>query len=146
MKIDNGVALALDFNVRVADNVELAQPPFFFEVESAVAVYEAIHGRFGFYLAVETAIQLRGVLSVINALAVDIRGEITANLVRCHAPPLVYRLAQKLYRLDFKSRLENLHLALGVHYLQRILFASLRVRLCTLEKRLYALNHSRLLP
>lgn len=146
MKIDNGVAIALDFNVRVPHNVKLAEPPLLFKVESAVAVYEAIYGRFGFYLAVKAAIKLGGVLSIINAIAVQIRRKITANLVRCHAPPLVYRLAQKLYRLDFKSRLENLHLALGVHYLQRILFASWRVRLCTLEKRLYALNHSRLLP
>lgn len=111
MKIDKRISLSLDFNVRVADNVELAQPTLLFEVEGAVAVDEAIHGRFGFYLAVKAAIKLGGVLSVINALAVQIRRKIAANLVRCHAPPFVDGFAQKLYRLDFKSGLENLHLA-----------------------------------
>ena len=63
MKINERAALALDFNVRVAYNVQFAEPPFFFKVQHAVAVDEAIHGRFGFYFAVKAAVKLGGVLS-----------------------------------------------------------------------------------
>lgn len=97
MKINERAALALDFNVRVSDHVQLAHTPLFFEIQTTVAVDEAIDCRFGSYRAVKSAIKFRRIFIVIYAIAVDIRRKIGANFVRGHAPPFVYRLAQKFY-------------------------------------------------